>query len=433
MEPVCSSVGSMRTFISSLSLVGYALAISSIPAIADSSLPSLNSGQMVAQAAPPQFIPTDVTPFTVNPERNAFNPGYKFRVFQALPERLWFTASTEVSQRLDTNVLFTADHPKADYAFRVLPNLTVGYNIAKNTSVYANYFVIKDTFATNQFLNDPTTQSMSWGIQHVKSFNAKTSLQYNFQARELWQARNLHQFDFIPGITLTHRLTPRSLVYASALLQMRGGEYFVAPTREIDPFYTVGFLRSKGLWTFIATDTLVTNFRHPTFSYSVPNQGNVSMIADIELNRPILKKFPSALAFVRAEPVFNWSSHRTPGISGFDFRLYTGIRFILSKPSYYAATQNMKKQLMNKDQSPDPNQSSTSPSSIQEPSKLPAVSLRPAASPIPAASLVPATSTIPSVLSVQVPSTIPAVSLAPTASTMSLAPLTEAASTLADR
>lgn len=302
---------------------------------------------LVAQAPPsPQVIPTDATPFTINPERNAFNPGYKFRIFQALPERLYFTASTEVSQRLDTNVLFTSGRAKADYAFRVLPNLTVGYNIAKNTSVFANYFVIKDTFAAHNFLNRPTTQSLAWGIQHNKQLGKKTNLQLTFQARELWQARRLHQFDFIPGATITHVVNPNNIIYASALLQMRGGGYFVAPTREIDPFYTVGYVHRRGPWTFIATDTLVTNFRHPTFKFSVPDQSNVSMIADFEVNRPLSKKFPSVLGFARAEPIWNWASNKTPGISGFDFRFYTGLRFIVSKPSYYAASLNLKKQLM---------------------------------------------------------------------------------------
>ena len=121
----------------------------------------------------------------------------------------------------------------------------------------------------------------------------------------------------------------------------------MAPTREIDPFYTLGFFHSRGPWTFIATDTLVTNFRHGPFNDSIPAQSNVSMIADFEVNRPVVKRFPSLLAFVRAEPVFNWDSHRAPGLSGFDFRLYSGLRFVASKPSYYAQTQNLKKQLMN--------------------------------------------------------------------------------------
>jgi len=302
----------------------------------------------LAQAAPPpQFIPTDVTPFTTAPERSNFSPGYKFRLFQTLPERLWFNFTTEVSQRLDTNVLFTYSHPKANYAFRVLPNLTVGYNIAKNTSLYCNYFVIKDVFARDyNNINFPTTQSLSMGIRHVKQFNEKTTLQYDFQARELWQNTNLHQFDFLPGATLTHVINQNHIVYASTILQLRGGDYFVAPTREIDPFYTLGYIYRHKKWTFIATDTLVTNFRHPPFNDAVPNQSNVSMITDLEINHPVSKKFNGLLVFVRAEPVWNWDSNKVAGLSGFDFRLFSGLRLALNKPSYYGAVEDLRKKVM---------------------------------------------------------------------------------------
>lgn len=312
-----------------------------------SSLPPISLSTQIAQAtAPPQFIPTDVTPFTVSPERNSFGPGYKFRIFQSLPERLWFNVTTEASQRLDTNVLFTNSHPKADYVFRILPNVTLGYNILRNTAVYANYFLIKDVFADHTFLNEPTTQSLSWGIRHNKQFGQNTNLQFDFQARELWQASHLHQFDFLPGVTLTRMLTPNHIVFASTLLQLRGGDYFVAPTREIDPFYTVGYIYRHGLWTLVINDTLVTNFRHPPFNDSIPQQSNVSMIADIEVNHPVSKRIPSLLAFARAEPIFNWDSHRAPGISGFDFRMYTGLRFTMSKPSYYAAMDDLRRRAL---------------------------------------------------------------------------------------
>jgi hypothetical protein len=305
----------------------------------------------LAQAAPPpQFIPTDVTPFTVAPQRNEFSPGYKFRLFQALPERLWFNFTTEISQRLDTNALFTYSNPKADYAFRALPNFTLGYEIFKNTSIYTNYFAIKDVFARDyNHISFPTTQSLSMGIRHVKQFNEKTSLQFDFQARELWQATNLHQFDFLPGATFTHSFTPRNIVFFSTLLQLRGGDYFVAPTREIDPFYTIGYIHRRGQWTFVINDTLVTNFRHPPFNDAVPNQSNMSMIADFEINRPINKKFPGLLAFVRAEPVWNWDSNKVAGISGFDFRFFGGLRLSMNKPSYHSAVENLRKKVQQSD------------------------------------------------------------------------------------
>lgn len=312
------------------------------------SLPPVNLNAQIAQlTAPPQYIPTDVTPFTVMPERNSFSPGLKFKIFQALPERLWFNVTTEVSQRLDTNVLFTSRNYKADYAFRVLPNITVGYNIFKNTSFFGNYFAIKDVFARNyNNINFPTTQSLSWGIQHNQSLGRKNNLQYVFQARELWQTAGLHQFDFLPGLTLSRSINQNNYLWTSTILQLRGGDYFVAPTREIDPFYTVGYMHRHNKWTFVMNDTLVTNFRHPPFNDSIPRQSNMSMIADFEVNHPISKKMPALLAFVRAEPIWNWDSHRAPGISGFNFRLYGGLRLSMAKPSYYGAMDNMRKQLM---------------------------------------------------------------------------------------
>jgi hypothetical protein len=263
----------------------------------------------IAQVAPPQFIPTDVTPYTVSPERNAFAPGFKFRLFKALPERFWMTSSVEVSQRLDTNVLFTYSNPKAGYAFRALPNITLGYEIARNTSIYTNYFVIKDVYAPDyDNINAPTTQSLSWGIRHTRALGQKTSLQFDFQARELWQAVGLHQFDFLPGVTATRPLSRNNYLFASTLLQLRGGQYFVAPTREIDPFYTLGYVHRLGKYTLIINDTLVTNFRHPPFNNSIPPVSNMTMIADVEINRPVSKHLPCLLAFVRAEPIWNWDS-----------------------------------------------------------------------------------------------------------------------------
>ncbi len=327
----------------------------------DSSLAPIGLGAQ--QSAPPQFVPTDVTPFATTPERNSVSPGFKFRLFQKLPERFWFTSSTEVSQRLDTNVLFTANNPKADYAIRMLPSITAGYNVLKNTSIYTNYFVIKDTFATHQFLNYPTTQSLAWGIRHNKRLGERTDLQFDMQARELWQTSHLHQFDFLPGVSLTRMLTRKDIIFASALLQMRGGEYFVAPTRELDPFYSLGYIRRQGQYTLLCTDTLVTNFRSPTFNGSVPKQSNVSMIADVEVNRPISKRCPSLLAFVRAEPVLNWGAHKTPGLSGFDFRLFTGVRFTVSKPSYYAAMDTMRHQILVRKQTEQSQSASNQPDS----------------------------------------------------------------------
>lgn len=102
--------------VKTISVVMLATAMSTSTVQADTLSPINLTAQATGLTAPPQFIPTDVTPFTVTPERNKFSPGYKFRLFQALPEKLWFNCTAEASQRLDTNVLFTYSKPKADYA-----------------------------------------------------------------------------------------------------------------------------------------------------------------------------------------------------------------------------------------------------------------------------------------------------------------------------
>lgn len=230
--------------------------------------------------------------------------------------------------------------------FRVLPNVTLGYNVFGNTSIYCNYFVIKDVYARFNQLTFPTTQSVLLGLRQSMPLGRKAALQLDFQARELWQTANLHQADLIPGITLTYVPLPRTVLFGNVQLQMRGREYFVAPTRELDPFYSIGLLHQRGQWTFSAVDTFVTNFRSPPFRGSIPEQGNVSMIADFEVARPISRKHPGVQWFIRAEPIWNWKSNRLPGLSGFDLRLYSGVRITLEKPALAASVSRLRQQLM---------------------------------------------------------------------------------------
>jgi len=318
---------------------------------AQANLPASTDGLRLAQSNPqvpsPGVIPTDITPIGVGQEQELFEPGLKFRLFKRLPDRLWFTGVTEVSQRLDTNVFFTRNHYLADYAFRALPNITLGYNVFKRSSVYCNWFLIKDVYARfGNVLNPPTTQSLSLGLRQDIPLGRKTNLQLDFQARELWQAVHLRQADLIPNINVTHVFTPNVVGFGSALLQMRGKNYFVCPTRELDPFFTAGFLYRRGQWTFTAVDTFVMNFRSPPFTDSIPRQSNMTMIADIELARTVSKKLPNVQAFMRIEPVWNWASQGVPGLSGFDYRMYGGLRLSLNKPALNASIDQLRQQLL---------------------------------------------------------------------------------------
>lgn len=292
----------------------------------------------------PNFLPTDVTPLIFSGERRLISRDLQFAILKRLPERMWFNSVTEISQRFESNPLFDRRHAVGDYVFRALPNVTLGYNIFKRTSVYTNYFVIKDVFARHNQLTFPTFQSLSLGLRQDIPVNNKINVQLDFQARELWQITHLNQADLLPAVNVTAAINPNLVAFASTLLQMRSRYFFQGATRELDPFYSVGFLWRRGKWIFTATDTFVTNFRSPPFHGSVPRQGNVTMIADFELSRPI-STVPGLTSFVRAEPVWNWDSNNTPGLSGFDIRIFSGLRLAVGKPSYTATIEQIRDQI----------------------------------------------------------------------------------------
>jgi len=289
----------------------------------------------------PSLYPTDYTPVNIGRERELLKPGLTYYVLKNLPSRLWFNAVIETSQRYESNVFMSRTRYVSDYVYRILPNVTIGYEVAKKVSIYCNYFTIKDVFVGHNQLTFPTTQSLSWGIRRPFQISPRTNLQVDWQARELWQTTGVHQFDFIPALTLTRFVTPRTIVYFNTLLQLRGGQYFTAPTREIDPFYTIGVLHTRGNWLFSAVGTLVTNFRHPPFNDSIPPYSNNSIICDFEVAHPV-PKLKGVVAFVRAEPIWNWNGHGEQGISGMDFRLFGGLRLTISKQAYTSDINNLK-------------------------------------------------------------------------------------------
>lgn len=293
----------------------------------------------------PSILPTDSTPFQVNQTRYAAGSQLQFRLFQKMPARFWFTAITEETGRLETNVFQTATSCRQDFVFRSLPNITAGYALTKRANVYCNYFVIKDIYAAHGVLSFPTTTSLSMGLRRDFPIGTKTVLQLDAQARELWETAGLNQADLLPALNLTRIVTPRLLFFGSVLLQMRSHYLFQGPTRELDPFYNIGMTATYRDWTFVISDTYVTNFRDPPFRGSIPSHGVVNMIMDVEIAHPISKKIPGLAAFIRAEPIFNWLSGYVPGQSGFDFRLYGGLRFTLAKPAYNSDMDELREKL----------------------------------------------------------------------------------------
>ncbi len=193
------------------------------------------------------------------------------------------------------------------------------------------------------------TQSVAMGVRHyIIPYQSRVQTNLECQARELFQSKGLRQADLNPSINANATLSNHFGLFASALLQMRSQQLFLGPKREMDPFYTLGCWYRRGPWLFNFTDTFVTNYREPHFEHSVPAHGNVNMIADFEIDRQ-LGNHPGMQLFLRAEPVFNWRSANAVGLSGFDFRLYSGIRLSFYKPSYLANVNQIKKQLQQQD------------------------------------------------------------------------------------
>ncbi len=330
-----------------------------VPSLAPISLPEVTPL--------PSLYPTDVTHVGINREQELLRPGFTYYLFQKLPSNLWFNITAEESLRFESNVFFTKNHPRRDYVFRSMPNISLGYEGWKGINIYTNYFVIKDIFGQYPKLTFPTTQSLSLGLRRDFTINQRTTFQLDCQARELWQSTRLRQFDYLPGMTLTRFVGTHGVLFFNSILQLRGGQPFVAPTREIDPFYTLGFVYTKGQWMFSNVGTLVTNFRHPPFNDSIPPVSNNSIIYDFEISHPV-PKMPYLVSFIRAEPIWNWHSHNYPGISGFDFRLFGGIRLTLAKPAYHTSIESLKQQLKELNLGPAGSPPSVAP--VQSPSPL---------------------------------------------------------------
>lgn len=335
------------------------------------------SERFVAQALPPSstIIPTDTLPLPAVQNRLSFAENLQLRILQKLPARFYFNSTCEVSTRYETNpfqfpkkrsLLHQLPPPgiirilnsfqqaqindiiglanNDDVVFRVLPNVTGGWTLTPRTRLYCNYFMIRDQLARNVRLNT-VIHSIGGGIQQDIPITSRGNLQAEFQFRELYQLHQQSVFDFLPGLTFSYVLTPRVVLFANALLQLRSKAFFQAPTKEIDPFYTWGGLYQRNGWTFSASSTFVQNFREPFRGNASIPVNNYSFICDFEISRRILKELPGLQAFVRAEPIYNFKSHNRPGLAGMDFRMFFGMRMALAKPALTSALEQLRQQL----------------------------------------------------------------------------------------
>ncbi len=373
-------------------------------------LPTLNTAALAqptdlpairtdVRAIPGSIIPTDVVPLPAAEERLSFGENLQLQMLQRLPARLYFNASCETTFRLETNPfqfpskrtfirkffppppVFASLNPftqndffrqlsfinATDVVFRVLPNVTVGWTVTPKTRLFGNFFMIRDSLMHNVRLNT-TIFSVAYGIQQDIPVTKRGNLQLEVQARELLQQNGTPVFDLLPASTFSYILTPRLVLFANALLQLRGRGYFKPATREIDPFFTFGGLYQRGGWSFSGTATYVQNWRQMFGANASIPVNNQSWICDFELARRMFPQVPGLQAFVRAEPIWNFGSHNTPGLAGFDFRLFWGLRMAVGKPPLTAAINLMRQRLEELEGEPPPPTAPNEPPATTRPS-----------------------------------------------------------------
>jgi hypothetical protein len=339
-----------------------------LPALALESLGSAASADTNA------LLPTDVTPIQ-GAQRYNVTENFQLNLLDKLPPRLYFSTTIDSNFRLETNPFqyptksvllrqlipqgtqfnqFTtagqqsitkalSQSDRFSTGFRVTPNVTLGWALTPTTRVYANWFMLRDQLFQASQLNT-VAHSISGGIQRTDILGKRTSVTSDVQFRQFFATHDQRFFDFLPSLTVQCALTRNSAIFANALLQLRGIHYFDAPTREIDPFYTVGYALTRGRWNFTASGTLVQNFRRPFHQNSL-NVDSDSIITDYEIARRILPQLPGLQAYLRAEPIYNFHTHNRPGLAGMDFRLYWGMRLTAAKPAISPNMAQMIKQL----------------------------------------------------------------------------------------
>ena len=324
------------------------------------------------------LLPTDIVQLRAAGNANSFGEKFQLRVLEKLPPRFYLNANVETTFRDETNPfqfptkrkfleqIYAQTPPpifqqldafqqgevlnsvrlvaRNNIAFRVIPNVTVGWALTPGTRAYCNYFMIRDQMMHSTTLNS-VAHSLAWGAQHDFPLGRRASLQADGQFREFFTRHGPRLFDFLPSLTLSYSVTPNISAYVNTLLQLRGDRYFQAPTREIDPFYTVGVVGQRGNWTFSTSGTFIQNFRRPFGSRSGLPVNAYSAVLDFEVSKRLTKRIPGLQTFVRAEPIYNMHTHNRPGLAGMDFRLYWGLRMALSKPALYSSIEQMRQQL----------------------------------------------------------------------------------------
>jgi hypothetical protein len=298
--------------------------------------PADNDGRALAQAQPGNnndIVPIDLTPVRL-PERNSSFDGFdafRSRGLYWLPSKFFCDISVENSLRFELNTFQTNRHYLSDMVYRVLPNITAGYALTKKTRVSANYFFLRDQYDKRNKQLSRNIESVGGRIDHDIKIDEKTTLTGGFMSRVLFintsHQPNIVFNDLLPSGVITRRIN-NGVIYGSIIGQIRFRD-IMSKFQEGDQFYSLGAVKRKGPWTLSADSTLVTNFGDHHLRQG-PNNQNIIMT--FEAGRRIL---PYVTAFARAQPIFNMGANHSPGYSGFNFRIFGGLRAEIGKPPIF--------------------------------------------------------------------------------------------------
>lgn len=298
----------------------------------------LDTPTSIAQSVsrPDDIQQLDLTPIKIPERAAAFSTidSYKARMLYKLPARMFFSGTCENSLRLETNVFQTSRNPQADAVYRVLPNLTVGYAVTRRTRVSSNFFMFRDQYASRDSQLSRNIYSVGVRADHDFTINEKTTVTTGLFCRELFfnmqNSGTPPLSDIIPSAVIVRRIGQHGAAYGSVMGQVRF-QKMLDRFQEFDQFYSVGYIHRKSPWVMTADCTFLTNFGNSNLRGGNNNQ---VFVLTGEIARQLHRNIPVA-AFVRAEPIFNMGANSSPGLAGFNFRLYGGLRAEVSKPAIF--------------------------------------------------------------------------------------------------
>lgn len=305
----------------------------------------------LAQSVPTDVInenqQVDLVPTNIPRRTPAFNnfSGAHMNLLYRLPSKLFFSSVIENSLRLETNVFQTSPKESSDMIYRVFPNTTIGYEIAKNTQIYSNYFFLRDQYTAFSPLLNRNFHSIGFGInRNIPLSKNRGTVILGLQGRGLFAT--LDKFpgsffnDYLPSITYQKGFANGQVIFASVFGQLRFRE-MAARFQEGDIFYTLGHIYRRGGWAFLNNFTLASNFGSQKIRQGPDTQ---IIILEHELSRQVSRKFPWLQTFIRAQEIFNMGAGNVPftpgaldnavypGFSGVNCRVFAGIRTTFYKP-----------------------------------------------------------------------------------------------------